>query len=508
MSVISFNPASHGGSIGSKGIRASFNVLSFSLARFAIQFASLVVLARILSPADYGLMGMILTATGFAALFRDMGLGVATIQKPNLEHSDVNDAFWINVYASAGLVVVLFLFTPMISSFYDEPRLSLALPIVSLSFIASGWSVQHSSILRRQMKFFHVGLVETLAALTAFIVSLSMAWAGAGYWALVAGPLVSEGLTCILFWVFCRWRPTKPTRIAAGGHLLHVGSHMLGINVLSYITSSMDRVVIGRFLGKISLGLYTRAFSIVALPTMQLVAPISSVMLPMFSRLRDHPEQYRKVILSSLRLVIAVTAPAVALLVVCPDWVVSVLLGEKWLAAAAVLPMLALGCATLFIPNNLGYVLIVAGKFRQNLIWNLVLLVAVAVGIGLGLPFGLRGVATGYAIAVTIMRVPVLFAMVGAASPASARSLWAVSLPFWSIAAVAGGLVLVWKNAMPVISPLAGLAGAGVIIGLAYIGVLALTPAGRDLFHDLRRVAHEMLPSKKKPKQETSSQAS
>lgn len=497
MSNVLFDPAPHGGSLGGKGIRASFNVLSFSLVRFAIQFASLIVLARILSPADYGLMGMIATAAGFAALFRDMGLGVATIQKPDLEHVDVNDAFWVNVYASAGLVLILCLSAPAIGAFYGEPRLSLALPVVSLSFLASGWSVQHNALLRRQMRFFHVGLIETLAALASFLVSLLLALAGAGYWALVAGTLVLEGLTCFLFWLFCRWRPTRPTRIAAGGRLLHVGSHMLGINVISYFSSNMDRVVIGRFLGKVSLGLYTRAFSIVALPTMQLVTPISAVMLPMFSRLREHPEQYRKVILSSLRLMVAVTAPAVALLVVCPDWCVSLLLGSKWLEAAAVLPLLALGCATQFIPNNLGLTLIVAGQFRQTLIWNAVNLIAVVAGVGLGQTFGLVGVAVGYTVAVTIMRVPVFFAMVGAASPASTRSLWAVCLPFWGMAAAVGGLVLLWRRMMPDLSPLAGLVYAGVIAGVSYLGMLCLTPSGRDLFRDLRRIIKELVPAKK-----------
>lgn len=497
MSRILFDPAPQGGTLGQKGIRSSFNVLLFSLVRFGLQFASLVVLARMLSPADYGLMGMIATATGFAALFRDMGLGVATIQKPDLEHSDVNDAFWINVYASAGLVGILILATSAIGSFYGEPRLSLALPVVSLSFLASGLSVQHNAVLRRQMRFFQIGLIETIAALAALLISLLMAVLGAGYWALVANPLVSEGVVCALCWHFCRWRPTRPTRIATGGRLLHVGSHMLGINVLSYLTFNMDRMVIGRFLGKISLGLYTRAFSIVALPTMQLVTPISSVMLPMFSRLREHPEQYRKVILSSLRLMVAVTAPAVALLVVCPDWFVSVLLGVKWMQASAVLPMLALSCATQFIPNNLGLVLIVAGRFRQTLIWNAVNLMGVAVGIGLGLKFGLVGVAVGFVAAVTIMRVPVFFSMVGAASPASARSLWAVCLPFWAMATASGGLVLAARSFIPNIQPILGLTGALLLGGIGYAGMLSLTPSGHDLFRDLRRVARELMPAKK-----------
>jgi PST family polysaccharide transporter len=271
---------------------------------------------------------------------------------------------------------------------------------------------------------------------------------------------------------------------------------MLGINVLSYLTSNMDRVVIGRCLGKFSLGLYTRAFSIVALPTMQLVTPISSVMLPMFSRLREHPEQYRKVILSSLRLMVAVTAPAVALMVVCPDWFVGLLLGSKWMATASVLPIMAVGCATQFIPNNLGLILIVAGRFRQTLIWNVVNMMCIAVGIGVGLKHGLVGVAVGYVAAATIMRVPVFFAMVGKASPASARSLWSVSLPFWGIAAAAGGLVWLWRRTAPELSPLPGLAMAGLIAGTAYLGMLYLTPSGHDLFRDLRRVFRELKPGK------------
>lgn len=491
-----FDPAPAGGTLGRKGIRASFHVLSFSLLRFGIQFGSLVALARLLSPADYGLMGMILTATGFAALFRDMGLSAATIEKPGLVHEDVNDAFWINAAAGVGLAALVALCAAPIAAFYGESRLTSALPVVGLTFIASGMSVQHSAVLRRQLRFFRIGLVDTLAALAAFLTSLALALGGAGYWALVAGPLVTEGLTCTLLWTFSRWRPTRPGRFSRSGRLLRVGAHMLGFNLLSYFSSALDRILVGRFLGADTLGVYTRAGTVVSLPTQQLVTPIAAVMLPMFSRLREHPDRYRTVILSGLRLMAAVTAPAVALLIVCNDWIVALLLGPKWRAAAAVIPALAVIGATQFIPNNLGWVLVAANRFRQLLVWNAAHLAGVAAAVAWGLSHGLVGVAAAYAAAVTVLRVPVLFRLVGASSPARTGALWGVCVPFWGMAAAAGGTVVLLRRWTGDPGPWGGLAMACAAMAAVYGGMILATGPGRDLIRDLRRVIRDLGPAK------------
>jgi PST family polysaccharide transporter len=491
-----FDPPGKGEGLGARGVRASGHVLAFSVARFGVQLLSLAVLARLLSPADYGLMGMIATATGFAALFRDMGLSTATIQNPRISHPDVNDAFWINTAAGAALAVLLGLTSPLVASFYGEPRMLAALPVVSLAFVASGLSVQHSAILRRRLQFFRIGLAETVAAVVSLAVSLSAALLGAGYWALVVSPLVLEVTTCILLWALCPWRPTRPGRLASSRRLLHVGGHMLGMNVLSYLSSSLDRILVGRFLGAVELGVYTRSSALVALPTQQLVTPVSSVMLPMFSRLCDHADRYRTVILSSMRLMVAVTAPAVALMIACGDWIVALVLGARWMATAAVIPPLAIIAATQFIPNNLGLILVVAGRFRALLVWNAVHLVGVGLAMGVGLRYGLVGVATGYALVVTVLRVPVLFHMVGSASPARASSLWAVCLPFWIISAGMGLAVAALRCLLPPVGPLAGLLLAATVAGAVYAGLLALTPAGRDLWRDVRRVFRDLTPAR------------
>lgn len=492
--VSPFDPPLHDGDLGRRGIRASFHVLAFSLVRFVVQFGSLSVLARLLSPTDYGLMGMIVTATGFAALFRDMGLSTATIQKAALTHADVNDAFWINLGAGIGLAVLLSILAAPIASFYGESRLVTAMPIVGLTFVAGGAAVQHSAILRRQMRFFRIGLIETIAAVAAFLVSLSLALFGAGYWSLVAAPLVLEGVTCALYWTFCPWRPTKPSRLSEGGRLLHVGSNMLGMNVLSYISSNLDRILVGRVLGTTVLGVYTRAGSIVSLPTQQLVTPISSVMFPLFSRLREHPARYRTVILAGLRLMAATTAPAVAALVICRDWVVAILLGPKWADAAPVIPALALIAATQFIPNNLGWILVAAGRFGQLLSWNAVHLVGVAAAMAVGLRYGLIGVATGYAIIVTVLRVPVFFHMVGATSPASAKALWAACLPFWIMATVAGTGAEWARRWLTGCGPWSGAGTACAIIAALYGAMLLVAPSGREMIRDLGRIRRDLGP--------------
>jgi hypothetical protein len=183
-------------------------------------------------------------------------------------------------------------------------------------------------------------------------------------------------------------------------------------------------------------------------------------------------------------------------MIACGDWIVALVLGARWMATAAVIPPLAIIAATQFIPNNLGLILVVAGRFRALLVWNAVHLVGVGLAMGVGLRYGLVGVATGYALVVTVLRVPVLFHMVGSASPARASSLWAVCLPFWIISAGMGLAVAALRCLLPPVGPLAGLLLAATVAGAVYAGLLALTPAGRDLWRDVRRVFRDLTPAR------------
>ncbi len=489
--VVPFDPPA-GGGLGARGVRASFHAVVFATLRFLIQTASLMLLARLLEPEDYGLVGMVATVTGFAALFRDMGLGAATIEKADLRHDDVNEAFWLNAAAGCVLTAALAAAAPLVARFYGEPRVAGATILSSVAFLASGAAVQHGAILRRRLKFFQLGLAETVSSALGLVAALALAAGGAGYWSLVAMPLAQEVSTCTMLWAAARWRPTRPRRPRDVRRLTRFGTGMMGINVLSYLSSNIDRVMIGRVLGTGDLGAYGRASALTLLPTHQITLPVASVMLPILSRLREHPERYRKVLLTGLRLMAAATAPVVAVLIACREWAVEVVLGPRWLPAAAVLAPLALVSATQFVPNNLGWALVVAGRFRGLIVWNLVHLAALAASMGWGIRWGLPGVAWAYAGVVTVMRLPVLFRMVASAAPVGMGQLWSVCLPFWAVAAALGAVAAVVKARLTSLGPIWGLVALSSGLVAVYVAALSLVPAGRDVWRDLKRVVHHL----------------
>jgi PST family polysaccharide transporter len=376
-----------------RSVRGASLTLISQAARFVLQFASTVVLARLLTPADFGLVAMVTAITGLASAFQDLGLSEATIQRPEINHAQVSTLFWINAVIGLGLMLITAAMAPLVAWFYHEPRLKEITSLLSVSFLFSGLTVQHGALLKRQMRFVALGIRDVASVALALPVGIILAWRGAGYWAIVAVPLTTNFSLMALSWMMFRWMPSLPQRGAQVGSMVMFGGKIASSYLLMNLTRSADSILIGRYLGAAPLGLYSRAFNLVMQPARQLFDPVANVAVPAFSRLQDDPERFARYYLRTINLMAWVSASVFGFLFVAAEPVTLLVLGNKWRAAAPVFQILSILAFAQLPSGSTIWLFVSRGQSRKLLNFALITSLILIASYVVGLPFGIKGVA-------------------------------------------------------------------------------------------------------------------
>jgi O-antigen/teichoic acid export membrane protein len=362
-------------------------------AQFLIQTVATVALARLLTPADFGLVAMVSTVTGLGQAFADMGLSEATIQRKEISQDQVSALFWINVAIGLGLMLVTATLAPVLARFYRDPRIINITLLVSLTFLIGGLRVQPDAILKRQMRFFALAIRDVTAYSVAVPLAIIMAWKGAGYWALVALPLMLNFVVMALSWLLVNWRPSLPRRGAQVGSMIAFGGNVAASYFIITVSRSADNVMIGRYLGAGPLGLYSRAYNLLMLPVRQLSAPAGSVAIPAFSRTQDDPERFARYYLRAVNLLMWICAPIFGFLFVAAQPVIIIMLGNQWREAAPVFQILTICALTQLLLESTIWIFVSRGQSQRLLKLLLVISPIIVGSYAIGLPFGIKGVA-------------------------------------------------------------------------------------------------------------------
>jgi len=373
---------------------------------FFLQIGSMVVLARLLTPQDFGLIAMVTAVTGFVATFKSMGLSMATVQKAEINHGQISTLFWINVVLSLGVMLVIAALAPAIAWFYGEPRLTWITLALAGAFIFGGLTIQHQALLRRNMRFGTLALIRIIGMVAGIITAIIAAFYGAGYWALVLMQLATAIAGAIAVWVVCGWRPGLPVRRSGVREMLAFGGNLTGFNVLNYFARNADNLLIGKFWGSGQLGLYSKAYSLLMFPIRQIRGPISSVAIPALSRLQDDPEQYRRYYYRAVNMIAFISMPLVAILAALSDEVIRVILGEQWLGAANIFKVLAFVALLQPSTSTTGWVFISLGQTNRMMRWALLKVPLNVVAFIIGLPWGPIGVASAYLLYCLLISIP------------------------------------------------------------------------------------------------------
>ncbi len=346
-----------------------------------------------LTPADFGLVAMVTAITGLGQAFADLGLSEATIQHPEINHDQVSKLFWVNVAIGVGLTIITASLAPFLAWFYHEQRLRAITYVVSFTFLIGGLRVQHDALLQRNMRFFALAIRDVTAYALAVPIAIIMAWRGAGYWAIVALPLILNATQMTLSWVMACWIPGPPWRRAKVRSLIAFGGHVAASYLTFNFTRSADSILIGWYWGAGPLGLYSRAMNLLLLPVRQLGAPGRRVAVPAFSRLQDDPDRLARSYLRTANLIMWISAPIFGFLYVAATPVIVLTLGRQWRAAGPVFQLLAIFALGQLLYESVIWLFISRGQSKLLLKLVLIMCPITVCSYAVGLPFGIKGVA-------------------------------------------------------------------------------------------------------------------
>ena len=393
----------------SKALTGASVTLVAQTCAFAIGTVGTIVLARLLTPHDFGLVTMVLT---FSFLLQNFGLNgfiEATIQREEIDHKQVSTLHWINVGINLMLTLIFMASAPLVARFYGEPLLKPIVVVMAIAILFGGAATQHQGLLRRNMEFGKVAGCDIAATIASLGIAILLAYRGWGYWALVARWVTAPVMTAAGSWLLCEWRPGPPVRGIGVRPMVKFAFNTYGNFALFYFGKTADKILVGRFLGSQALGSYDRAYQLSTLLPSQLFTPLNSVAMPAFSRLASTPEHFRRTYLTLLSILAFVCMPVSAVVTLTGSDLILVLLGPQWKDAAQIIPVLGLSTGMMLLYCTHAWLHLSLGTPDKWLRWALIAFVVTMLLVVMGLPFGPLGVAAGYSASLYILTPPAIW---------------------------------------------------------------------------------------------------
>ena len=433
-----------------------------------ITWAITIFVIRLLTPADYGLLAMATVFVAFIAMFSELGLGAAVVQKADVDEQLLKRAFGVILVLHFALAALLLLLAPLIGAFYDEPRVVPVIRIFSLQFVLAGFAVIPNAQLQRKMEFRNRSLLDLSCAIVASLTTLTLAISGAGVWSLVIGSLLSQLVKTIgINWLspFLHWPDFS---VKGMGSLLRFGGHFTAIQVLWMFLSQVDVLICAKLLGKEVLGFYSVAMDLASLPSQRILGLVNQVAFPTFSRMQHDLQQVGASVLVGVRILSFFGFPVLwGMSSIAPELVV-VVLGAKWIPSTLPLQILAVVIPLRMLGNFVATALQGVGRsdiVLKNIIWACTMFpIAFFVGANwwglLGLSIAWLLVAPLVFLQAMIRGLPVLGLQL--------RQLGAAILP-----AAGAGFVMYCAVAIAREVLLAGQGGVFRLLALIFVGAVA-----------------------------------
>lgn len=458
--------------LAARATRGGASLLLSRWYRTGVQLLSTVIVARLLTPDDYGLVAAVTALSGIAMLLQDLGLPTAAVQSRTLDRDQASGLFWVNLTLGLIIAAVLYVLAPVVADFYGRDEITGITRGVALIFIAGGLVAQFAANMRRDMRLSALAAIEVIAATGSLVLTIALAFAGAGYWALVIGLVSMPVLTAFMVIPLSGLRPRLPRPASGLGTMIKFGSGITFIQVLNYASQSVDVIVIAKVHGTVAVGLYSRAYNLLLLPLSQINGPLSQVSIPLLARLQDDPVRFRRALRSCLLLVSYATVPLFAVLGGLAEPVISVVYGPQWDDAAIIFAVLAIAGMFRSYSNLMGWCATSLGVIQRQVTFTLVAQPITIAALVFAVRWGPVGVAAAYAITV-VLAVPAAFWWVLRGTHVRSRSLLTTAAPPLALAAALylGLRLLVlltpdWPNLAVLGS---GLAMAAVLVAAAFL---------------------------------------
>lgn len=410
-----------------------------------LQFVSLAVLARLLSPSDFGLMGMIMVVIGFAQAFADMGISNAIIHRQDATKDELSSLYWLNIFAGITVFFIVCAFTPLVVALYNEPRLKNLIYLTAVIFLITPFGQQFQILLQKELKFKWLARIEITSSLANAIVSIPLAFAGMGVFSLIWGQLAGASLRALLlcYWGLNHWRPGMHFSRRDLKEYISFGFYQMGERTVNYFNSNLDYLLIGALLGAKSLGYYTLAYNLVLRPSSMINPAITKVAFPIFSKVQNNTDTLKKGYLKVIQLLSSVNFPIMVGLAVVAPVAVPVVFGEQWLPSIVLIQILTIVGLLQSTGNPVGSLLLAKGRADLGFKWNVTLMITQIPGLYIGAKFGgTVGVATAFAVLLGIYSIfnyiILIRTLIGPCLREYVFSMW----PFLWLSALMGGVVL------------------------------------------------------------------
>jgi len=323
-----------------KTIRSSIWTFLESGLVFIVEFVFNIILARLLTPHDYGIYGILMIFIIISRIFVNSGLGAAIIREKNTTDSDLSTVFFANLSISIFIYLLLFFSSIFFVGFFDVENLSLYIKIISLVLIVDAFTIIQRTILTKELNFKKQTILNTISVLIAGAIGIFLAYSGYGVYSLIFKILIHYTLLTILLWITSNWKPRLVFDWIAFKRLFNFSYKLLLSGLLNQFYKYFYYFIIGKFFTIDKLGYYNRAESYANIPTDFITAAIMKVTYPVLSRIQDEKERLRKAFVDLTRMVMFIIAPIIALIILVSDDIIVVLIGEKWLPASPYLQLL------------------------------------------------------------------------------------------------------------------------------------------------------------------------
>jgi O-antigen/teichoic acid export membrane protein len=500
-----FHPLAEGRELRRLAVRGGAATTSAAAVSLAVQIVSTVILARLLTPADFGLVAMVTTfymlLTGVGA----NGCNEAIIQREKMEQFLASNLFWINFAVGLVLTIGFAAAGSLLARFYKTPQVAQIAVAMSPAILIAGISVVHVSLLKRAMRFATVSANEVVGRAVNTVVAILLTLWGWGYWALVWGIVAQSLSVAIGAWWLCRWIPSWPQRGVGTRAVVRFAATVYGRYNANYFTRNFDNLLVGWRFNAVALGYYKRAYDLFALSASQLTAPLNNVALAALSRVKHDPARFRRHLASSLGIIAFIGMALGADLTLVGTDLVRLVLGPKWSESGRIFELFGPGIGVMLLYSTVGWIHISIGKPGRFLRWTLVESAITALFFVLALPWGPPGIAVAWSVSFWILLIPAFWYAgrpIQFGAPELVAAVWK-----YGVASLTAGWVTamtVRRSAYSAMPASAGAAFEGIIVISAvfvtlYLGTVILLYRGCSPLRQLGSLLLELAPVSRTP---------
>lgn len=373
-----------------------------------ISFILFSVLALLLSPKDFGFVGMAVTWIAFITAFSEMGFGAALIQRKNVDSTHYNAIFFVNIAVGVLLTLMGIILSTPCALFFNTPEVKPIMAVLSFGLLINSFSLTQVAIAQREIRFKDLAIRDIISALIGGIAGIILAFFKYGVWSLVVQSLATYTFRTLLLWGMTDWRPSyREFSMPHAKELWPYSSKIFAFNILKYFTSNIDRLIIGHFFSPMSLGLYIFANQIVLSPISSFVGAVGNYLFTKFSRMQEDLESMKSSYLFFTKMINTVVTPIMVVTVLLSPVIIPGLFGEKWIDAVPLIQILTiLGVMSPWI-SNVGHVMKALDRPGWLFNWAVFITALVSGFIWIGSTFGISGSIIGLEIAY-ICSLPVI----------------------------------------------------------------------------------------------------